>query len=198
MCLLFETIKISGGMAENISFHNSRCNKARKDLFGCKDPLDLREIIRVPEEHRDGRHKCKVIYSSEIHEVIFEQYPGRSIKSLKIVPCDDIEYTHKYCDREKLNALFRLRGLCDDILILKNSLVTDTSISNIVFYDGARWITPRSVLLQGTRREQLIARGMITESAIGLSDMGRFEKACLINAMMDLGEAIVEIENIIL
>jgi 4-amino-4-deoxychorismate lyase len=198
MCRLFETIKISNGIPENISFHNARCNKARKELFGCADPIDLGAVIAVPEGHRSGRHKCKVIYSSEIHEIIFEKYPGRSIKSLKIVSRDDIEYSHKYCDRERLNTLLLLRGHCDDILIIKNSLVTDTSISNIVFYDGVRWITPRSFLLRGTRREYLISRGMITESDIGESDIGHFEKACLINAMMDLGETIVEIQNIVL
>jgi 4-amino-4-deoxychorismate lyase len=197
MCRLFETIKISNGIPENISFHNARCNMARKELFGCADPIDLGEVITVPEGYRSGRHKCKVIYSNEIHEIIFEKYPGRSIKSLKIVSCDDIEYSHKYCDRERLNTLFRLRGHYDDILIIKNNFVTDTSISNIVFYDGVRWITPRSFLLRGTKREHLISRGIIVESDIVVSDIASFEKACLINAMQDWRETIVEIGNIV-
>jgi 4-amino-4-deoxychorismate lyase len=197
MCRLFETIKISDGVAENLSFHNTRLNASRKELFGCADTIDLREIITVPDRHGAGRHKCRVVYSTGIHEVIFEPYPGRSITSLKIVYCDDIEYPYKNCDREKLNALFRLRNGCDEILIVKNHLVTDTSISNIAFFDGSCWVTPRSVLLRGTKREQLITRGIIAESEITVTDIAGFKKACLINAMLDLGETIVEIENIV-
>lgn len=172
-------------------------NNSRKELFGSGDTFDLCDIIDVPDRHKDGRHKCKVIYSTHIHEVLFEPYPGRSIGSLQIVRCDDIEYSHKYSDRGKINSLFRLRGQCDDILIVKNNRITDTSISNIAFYDGVRWLTPRSVLLRGTKRELLLSQGVIVESDIGVPDIADFEKACLINAMLDLGEAAVKIENIV-
>ena len=197
MCLLFETIKIIDGKPANIARHNERMNAARKELFSCSDMLDLREIIAVPEQNRSGRHKCRVVYAKGICEITFEPYPGRSIKSLKIVHCDDIEYPHKYCNRDNLNALFRLRGNCDDILIQKREFVTDTSISNIAFFNGTRWLTPRSALLRGTKREHLLAEGLIAESDISAADIRSFEKASLINAMLDLGEITIPAGSIV-
>ncbi len=194
---MFETIRINNGRAANLSYHNRRMNESRRELFGCADTIDLNAVIAVPEEHRDGRRKCKVVYSDRVHEVLFESYQARAIRSLKIVTCDDIDYSHKYTDRESINALFRLRGRCDDILIVKNGLVTDTSFSNIAFHDGSRWITPRSCLLRGTRRDQLISQGTIIEDDIRAGDIAAFRKASLINAMLDLGETVVETENIV-
>lgn len=196
MCRLFETIKIYDGRAEHVSFHNARMNDARKNLFGCGDAIDLRDFITIPQEHAIGRHKCKVVYSRQIHEVLFELYPARSIRNLKVLHCDDIEYSYKFCDRERINALFRMREGRDEILIVKHGLVTDTSISNIAFFDGSRWLTPRSVLLRGTKRDQLLSQGKILESDIGISDLGDFKKAGLINAMLDLGEITIEIADI--
>lgn len=194
---MFETIRIIDGRAENLSYHNRRMNGSRKELFGSADAIDLNTVIAVPERHRDGRHKCRVVYSTRVHEVLFEPYPGRAIRSLKIVACDDIDYSHKYTDRESINALFRLRGRCDDILIVKDGRVTDTSIGNIVFHDGSRWITPRSFLLKGTKRDQLISEGIIIEDDIHAQDIAAFTKASPINAMLDLGEVVVGIENIV-
>lgn len=197
MCLLFETIKINDGRPENILFHNRRMNGSRKALFGCDVPVDLNEIITVPAEHRSGKRKCRVVYSERIQKISFEAYPGKTIRSLKIVRCDDIEYPHKFRDRERLSALYGMRGPCDEILIVKDNRVTDTSISNIAFFDGSRWVTPRTFLLQGTKRAQLISDGTIIESDITEADIASFSKASLINAMLDLGEATVEIDNII-
>jgi len=197
MCLLFETIRISDGRPENIPFHNLRMNMSRKALFGCEDTIDLYEIIRVPAEHRSGKRKCRVVYSEHIHGISFEAYPGKIINSLKIVRCDDIDYPHKKCDRDHLNSLLCLKDGCDEILIVKNNRVTDTSISNIAFFDDAQWVTPRTALLQGTKRAQLISEGLLIESAISVTDIASFSKASLINAMLDLGETTVDTGNII-
>ncbi|MBN2158433.1 MAG: aminotransferase class IV [Spirochaetes bacterium] len=198
MSRLFETIRVRNGIPDNIPFHAVRMNNSRKELLGCEDHIDLQAALIVPERCSAGRYKCRVVYSTEIHDVTFEPYAGRVIESLQVIKCDWIEYRHKYCDRDMIDQLYGLRGHCDDILIIKNNRVTDTSIGNIVFYDGSRWITSDTPLLKGTKREQLLSAGKITEAKIGATDIIGFKKSCIINAMLDIDEASVEIGKIII
>ena len=66
---------------------------------------------------------------------------------------DDICYPYKYTDRDNINRLIELRGDCDDILIIKNGMVTDSSYANVVFRDlNGNWVTPSTFLLPGTIR----------------------------------------------
>jgi 4-amino-4-deoxychorismate lyase len=85
----------------------------------------------------------------------------------------------------------------DDILIIKNEMVTNTSFSNIVFFDGTKWLTPAQPLLRGTKREKLIRENIIFEETITKNEIQRFQNAVLINAMIDIEESpIIEIKNI--
>jgi len=70
-------------------------------------------------------------------------------------------------------------------LIVKNSLITDTSIANIAFFDSIRWVTPALPLLKGTTREKLLREGKIFEENIHVDDLERFSKVALMNAMID-------------
>ena len=69
-------------------------------------------------------------------------YTVRHVHSLALIQADHIDYTYKSAGREPLNRLFALRGACDDILIVKQGLLTDTSIANIALSDGTHWYTP--------------------------------------------------------
>jgi len=186
----FETIKIQNRQLQNIAWHNRRFNQTRVDLFGIKEPLLLENLIQIPNDLDVGVFKCRVIYSKEIEKIEFEKYTPRKVQSLKIVECDDIEYSYKYYDRTKLNELFLKKENCDDILIVKNGLLTDTSFANIVFWDEDKWITPSKPLLQGTARSRLLKTRKIFESEITIVDIRKFKKARIINAMNDLNESI--------
>ena len=185
MCRLIETVKIESGEPANISYHNSRLNKARRELFGCTGDIDLRDAISLKSEHRSGIHKCRILYDAGIHAVEITPYRQKIVESLKIIQCDTIDYSYKFEDREELNALLRQRAGCDDILIVKNGLITDTSFSNIAFYDGKRWVTPAIPLLKGTKRAQLLHDGYIHEEEIKTLGLKRFTGVCLINAMLE-------------
>lgn len=74
---------------------------------------------------------------------------------------------------------------CDDILIIKNGVVSDTSFANIIFFDGQRWVTPKIPLLEGTCRARLIANNTIISQEITLNDLKLFSKFMIINAMLD-------------
>jgi 4-amino-4-deoxychorismate lyase len=186
MSQLFEAIKVFNGELYNIEYHNERFLRSRKDLFGCKDSIDLNDVIRIPKGIGEGLFKCRVIYDKEIKDIEFLPYSKPEIKSLKLIECNDVDYKYKYLDRTKIDELLKQKGECDDILIIKNGLVTDTSIANICFYDGRKWFTPNEPLLKGTKREKLLKEGIVFEEKITKNDIKKFKKVSLINAMLEL------------
>jgi len=198
MCLLLETIKIVDGKPRNLEWHNSRMNHSRKEKFGISGSLDLNELLHIPDEHKSGIIKCRVIYSESIKEIHYSKYLQRDISSLKCVSGDHIDYSLKYVNRSGLVELLTKRGNCDDILIIKNNFVTDTSFSNIVFYDGSKWITPTTPLLKGTQREKLITGKVIMEEEIRMRDIKKFKKAKLINALLEFNGKEIDIKDITL
>ena len=185
MCLLFETIKVKNKNLQNIEYHNSRLNRSRKELFGADDFIYLENIIKIPSSLSDDVYKCRVIYDKKIEKIEFEPYKPRIIHSLKLVECNDIEYGFKYHDRSMINELFEKRGDCDDILIIKNGWVTDTSFSNIIFLNGKQWVTPLHPLLCGTKRQKLLDEGKIISKKIKSEDISKYQGARLINSMLD-------------
>jgi 4-amino-4-deoxychorismate lyase len=99
---------------------------------------------------------------------------------------NEIDYQFKYTDRARLEELKR-RTKADEILIVKNGYITDTSFSNIIFFDWEnKWVTPATPLLKGTKRKELLEKGMIHEKEIRPYDLKDFTKARLINAMLDI------------
>lgn len=63
-------------------------------------------------------------------------YVMRTIRSLQVVEDDAIDYSFKRCDRTSLSALVARKGECDEIIIVKNGLLTDTSYTNLALFDG--------------------------------------------------------------
>lgn len=63
------------------------------------------------------------------------------------------------------------KGDCDEIIIIKNGLVTDTSFTNIAIYKHGMWLTPKHPLLLGTKRAALLEKGIIQEADITVDDL---------------------------
>lgn len=187
MSRLFETIQVRNGKIRNLEYHNRRFNASRRELFGITRQEDLGSLIRIPEDLGSGIFRCRVLYGREIDTIEFIPHRGREVRSLKMVCGDAIDYPLKYADRQALEALFARRGDCDEILIIKNGFVTDTSISNIVFCrsDGS-WITPDTYLLKGTMRTFLLETGRIQEVPVRPEDLPGYSAAKMINCMLDL------------
>lgn len=188
MCLLFETIKCSDGKLFNMEFHQARFEKSCVDYFGIQPNINLMENIEIPAFAKTGIFRCRVTYSTQIEKIKFIPHHYREIKSLKLIEDNDIDYRFKFDDREILNLLFEKRGICDDIIIVKNGRITDSTFANIVFFDGEKWFTPDTPLLPGTQREKLLVSGKIFECRITPKDISIYSKAGLINAMNDLNE----------
>ncbi len=197
MYRLIESLNITDGLLPDMTFHNRRLNASRRELHGALTDIDLGKIISVPDGCRRGTFKCRVIYELDILMIEFIPYIRRKVSSLKMVAGDDIDYKYKYEERGALDALMKSREGCDDILIIKNGHVTDTSFSNIALLDSSGWVTPSEPLLKGTRRAELLQAGLIREVDITPESITSFKQASLINAMIGLGEMIVEVDRII-
>jgi len=196
MCQLLETIKIIGGEPQNLSLHDERMNRARRELFGNNDLLKLSDYIKVPNADKDSITRCRVIYAISINSIEFSPYIPANIMTLKIVEAGTLVYNYKYLDRSRLNALLDKRA-ADDILIIRNRCVTDASFANIVFTDGERWITPDTPLLHGTMRELLLRKGVIKMDRITINDLSLFTHFKLINAMLGFDAPLLPVSNII-
>lgn len=93
--------------------------------------------------------------------------------------------------------LYEQRGTCDDIMIVKNGCITDSYNANLIFFDGRLWWTPDTPLLAGTQRARLLDEKRIFPRRIMPGDLVQFEKAGLINAMLNMNDMpIVDISNI--
>ena len=74
--------------------------------------------------------------------------------------------------------------------MLKNSLITNTSIANLIF-DGKKWLTPKTPLLNGTTRARLLESGFLSQEDINVTMLLNAKKLGIMNAMMgfvELGE----------
>jgi len=186
MCQFLETIKCKDGQLFNIAFHQNRLNIARKENLGITDEINLKEMIKIPEECKTGLYRCRVVYSKTIDKIEFLPYGYRQIHGLKLVEDNQIDYRYKFSNRQHLEKLFARRGDCDDILIVKNGCITDSFTANVIFYDGHRWWTPDTPLLPGIQRAKLLDEGKISVCRITPYDLKKYQKVGLINAMQDL------------
>ncbi|MDF1611343.1 aminotransferase class IV [Stygiobacter electus] len=188
MSQLFETIKLQNKKLFNIEYHNERMNNSRRNLFGTEDKINLEEVIKIPDGISNNVFKCRVVYSEKITDIEFQPYYEKKVNSLQAINVDWIDYSYKYLDRSNLQKLL-CKCIADDVLIIKNGFVADTTYSNVVFYDGKNYFTPNTPLLKGTKREKLLREGIIKETEIKISDINNYQSLFLINAMLDIDKA---------
>jgi len=154
-------------------------------LFGKAFSVDIDSIV-IPADFLSGVVKCRILYDTSVRLIEFEHYTPRIVHSLQLVNSDDIDYSHKWADRTALNELLKQKGDADDIVIVKNGQITDMSYANIVLKLNGELFTPKNCLLKGTRRQQLLNEGFISERVLTVSDYNRAESVILINAMLGL------------
>ncbi len=185
MSLFIESIKYLQGKLYNLGQHQIRVDKARKNLLNLTDQLSLENEIKIPPYLTNDLYKCRIVYSDRIHKVEFTPYLRKSIGSLKMVEDNQIEYSYKFEDRTRFASLLSNCN-AEEIIIIKNGRVTDSSYSNLVFFDGTKYFTPSTPLLEGTKRGLLLNSGEVVETEIKIEEVKKFKLIYLINAMMDI------------
>ncbi|SHE44054.1 aminotransferase class IV [Dysgonomonas macrotermitis] len=184
-----ETIRVENGRFCLLQFHVERANNTCKVYFSKTLDIDLKDCI-IPENMRSGIVKCRIIYSDRIESISFEPYTFKCIKQLALIHDNTISYNYKSSDRSQLQHLLSMKLSCDDILIVKNGYITDTSYTNVVFENKDGLFTPSTPLLSGVQRRFLLENGIIKEKSISVTELNEYTHIYLINAMIRLEDSI--------
>jgi 4-amino-4-deoxychorismate lyase len=185
--MLLETLRCENALLLHCSYHQERLEKSLRSL-SIDTHYDLKTLISPP---KSGIYRCRFLYDADRYTVEFIPYIPKTISSLKLVTADTLEYPLKYSDREALNALLDQRNGCDDVLIVKNGFITDTTVANVALQIEGKWFTPDRPLLNGTTRARLIDNGFLTPRPLTENDIAKASKIAIMNAMIGF----TEVEN---
>ncbi|PIE74372.1 MAG: aminotransferase [Deltaproteobacteria bacterium] len=170
---LFETIKIVNQKPLNIHYHIQRAKSCVKtDL-----KFDFKNILNCQEK---GLIRAKIIYDEcgNLIDVQYFPYELKKFHTFTLVNAD-FDYHKKFLDRSRID---KAKNGFDEIILVKNSYITDTSIANIAIFDNG-WITPGQPLLQGTCRQHLLDNNFLQLQAIKVEDLLKTRRFALMNAM---------------
>ena len=196
--LFLESIKVVNRDAQNILCHQRRMARTFERFWPDAAVPSLPDVA-LSQICTTGVCKLRVVYGvSGIVDARCAPYQLRSIRSLRVVDGGNVDYSYKSADRACLDGLASAKNGCDDVIILRDGLVTDTSFSNWAVFDGGAWLTPRRPLLCGTKRELLLAGGVIIEADLSIDDLMRSRCVRLFNAMVEFGEVEVDTSRIFL
>ncbi len=185
--LFIETIRYADGVFHNLDLHRARMERTCREVYGTDAPQ-----LVLPAGCRNGVFKCRVTYSQQIEKIELESYTPVPPRSIRLIECENIDYHLKYADRSRLGELKALADGCDDIIIVRHRLLTDTSYANIVLHTPQRLLTPAQPLLHGVMRQRLIADGVLYCEEITTADLLPGNRlgitaVSIINAMLPLG-----------
>lgn len=185
MCPFVESLRVEHRRLMHVEWHERRMQQTLLQQYGIRPDINLTTAIQVPDD-LDGRvYKCRIEYGTSIERISFTLYEPKQVKTLRLVNDDAIEYAFKYTDRSAIETLLEKRMGADDVLIVRQGCLTDTSFSNIVMLREGVWYTPDTFLLNGTCRQRLVAEGKIHEAHITVDDIGNYTEIRLINALLD-------------
>lgn len=209
-----EAIEWSNGEARRLVYHQRRIEAAFRCLFPGVEPFDLAAELELrrklcaagrgvsglgtdgqqfPEQ---GIYKLRLSYDTQLRQMEFQHYRMREVSTLKLVEIQQHSKDYKSSDRERIDNAFAQRGSCDDVLMVRDGLLTDTSYANIALYDGRKWLSPRVPLLYGTRRAYLLDHQRIELADIQVEELPRFQLLRMFNAMIDFGELEMSVKSI--
>lgn len=183
MSPFIETILAEFGIPQNLFFHQARLNKTIAHFNGVPG-IDIEQALKGVTIGTAPKTKVRLSYNEEgILEIAQEAYTKKEINSIRLVDIGNREYDFKYADRKWIYTLLAEAGT-DEIIMVKNGLITDSSIANLAFFDGEHWFTPSSPLLKGTRRAALLEQQTIKPISIQAASLQDFISFKCVNAMM--------------
>ncbi len=194
--MFLESIRLVNGRIMNLRFHQDRVNTTYAQVYPGKEPILLKNHLKVSPRHRKGVFKVRIIYTDAEVEVQFHPYVVKQVSSLQLVYDDDIDYSSKYVNRDVLTRLYDQRKECDDILIVKNNRITDAYYSNVAFLKNGVWHTPRCPLLGGTRRKQLLGQKRIILADIKPTDIKQYSHVSLFNALIPFKKVVISLSKV--
>ncbi len=193
MCQLLETIKYQNGQLHNLTYHEARMEYALLKNFAIKKRFDLGKLISLPKKNLNGLYKCRIVYTQSIEKIEFVKYKRKKISSIKLIEDEKISYSHKYENRSCITKHTKDLENEQEILIVKKGLLRDASYSNIALYNGKEWHTPSYPLLKGTKRSELLEKGIILSKKLKPKHLKQYTRISFINSMNNLNELYLDL-----
>ncbi len=190
MSRFIESIKVEDKEIFLLELHQKRINETFAH-FGKQGSLDLEKIYKNLEHDEDGLYKLKITYDLEKEfRTQMIPYAISEINRICLVENNSYDYSFKFEDRKEFERM-KQKAKADEIIIVKNNHITDTSYSNILFKKGRDWFTPTTFLLNGVMRQQLLKTKKIKETVITLQDLKQYSHFQIINAMNDFDDMFI-------
>jgi 4-amino-4-deoxychorismate lyase len=187
MSQFIESIKIEDQEIFLLEFHQKRVDQTFAH-FGKEGSIDIAKIYKHLEHDEDGLYKLRIIY--DLDKKVRTQmipYAIPEINDFQLVENNIYDYSFKFEDRKELEKM-KMKSKAEEIIIVKNNHITDTSFTNLLFLKGKDWFTPSSYLLNGVQRQNLLKHKKIKETEITLQNIKQFTHFQLINALNDFDE----------
>ncbi|WP_312769482.1 aminotransferase class IV [Epilithonimonas sp.] len=197
MSRFIESIKVEDQKIFLKELHQKRMNDTFS-YFGKECKIDIYSQFLNLEHDEDGLYKFRIEYDLENNfKTQIIPYAILELGDFELVIDDEICYSFKSADRNQLQRL-KDKSHADEVIIVKNNQITDTSYSNLLFLKDKTWFTPKSYLLNGVMRQNLLQRREIKETEITLDNIKEFTHFQLINALNDFDDMFIyPIEKII-
>lgn len=197
MSRFIESIKVEDQNIFLKELHQKRMNDTFSN-FGKVCKIDIYNLFLNLEHDEDGLYKFRIEYDLENNfKTQIIPYAISELGDFELVIDNEIDYSFKSADRTQLQKM-KDKSHADEIIIVKNNQITDTSYSNLLFLKDKTWFTPKSYLLNGVMRQNLLQLKEIQEIEITLDNIKEFTHFQLINALNDFDDMFVyPIEKII-
>lgn len=190
MSQFIESIKVEDQELFLLEFHQKRVNETFAH-FGKEGSIDLAKIFKDLEHDEDGLYKLRLVYDlDKKFRTMMMPYAIPEIQDFQLVENNSYDYSFKFEDRKELEKM-KTKSKSEEIIIVKNNHITDTSFSNILFQKGKDWFTPSTYLLNGVQRQYLLKKKKIKETEITLQNIKEFSHFQLINAMNDFDDMFI-------
>ena len=197
MSRFIESIKIEDQKAFLLDLHQKRVNQTFAH-FGKEGSIDLAKIFKNLKHDEDGLYKLRIVY--DLDKKFTTQlipYAIPEIENFQLVENNSYDYSFKFEDRKEFERM-KTKAKTEEIIVVKNNHITDTSYTNILFLKGKEWFTPTTYLLNGVMRQHLLHEKKIKETEITLQNIKDFSHFQLINAMNDFDDMFIyPIERIV-
>lgn len=190
MSLLLETIRVNQGKAENLQAHEDRISHSQLALEGIRMLAPLPEIFEENPPPSSGLLKARLVYNHDLYKLEYSDYQKKEIQGLKIWQDQSIYYPFKFANRSLLECMKKSLPEHTEALIVIGDRITDTTYTNVAFWNGKKWLTPQYPLLKGTMRDSLLKKRVLEIQDISLPMLENYERIRLFNAMMPWEEAI--------
>lgn len=173
-----------------LDLHQKRVNETFAH-FGREGSIDLKKIFKDLDIDEDGLFKLRMVYDlNKTYRTQLIPYAISEIDDFQLVENNNFDYSFKFSDRTEFEKM-KTKARAEEIIVVKNNHITDTSFSNLLFLKGKEWYTPTTYLLNGVMRQYLLKNKKIKETEITLNNIKEFSHFQLINSLNDFDDMFI-------